>query len=76
MLFVWVPVLAALTVLGMNIAFGQAVGFGGIFAAVSIVLGVLVAILAVHALVVVALFGFRTRDVWRLSIYFLAAKRS
>ncbi|QAY72302.1 DUF624 domain-containing protein [Agromyces protaetiae] len=73
-LFVWVPVLAVLTVLGMNIAFGQAVGAGGIFAGISIVLSVVVSVIAVNALVVVALFGFRTRDVWRLSIYYLGAK--
>ncbi|UOE43461.1 DUF624 domain-containing protein [Agromyces larvae] len=73
-LFVWVPVVAVLTVLGMNIAFGGAVGAGGVFSVISIVLALLVAVAATHALVIVALFGFRTRDVARLSIYYLAAK--
>ncbi|WP_165962950.1 DUF624 domain-containing protein [Occultella glacieicola] len=74
----WVPTLAALTLLGINLTNLDAVTgppavrtlLGAVSAAVG--LGLLVA--SGHAVVISSLYNLRTRDVARLSIYYLTAK--
>lgn len=73
-LWVWVPALALLTILGMNIAFGEAAGVSGVLVIISIVLAVMVMLWTIHALVIASLYNFRARDIARLGVYYLAAK--
>lgn len=73
-LWVWVPALVVLTILGMNIAFGEAAGVPGALVIISIVLAVMVLLWTVHALMIASLYNFRARDVARLGVYYLAAK--
>lgn len=70
----WVPALVVLAVLGVNASAGGAVRGGGAFAVASLVLGAAVLVWAGNAVVLSALFAFRTRDVARLSAYYLAAR--
>lgn len=70
---VWLPVLALLTVLGINITHSGAVRGGPVLGAVSLVLALLVTLWAGHALVITALFNFRWRDTARLAAYHLGA---
>ena len=65
----WVPTLAVLAILAVN-----AVHAGGAFATAALVLGVALLTWAGNALVLSAVFAFRTRDVARLAAYYLAAK--
>ncbi|MBO3102014.1 glycosyl transferase [Cellulomonas fengjieae] len=70
----WVPTLAVLAVIGINLAH---LGAAGLPSALGVALGAVVLLLVIwsgHALALSALFSFRTRDVARLGAYFLAAK--
>ncbi|MBO3083239.1 DUF624 domain-containing protein [Cellulomonas fengjieae] len=70
----WVPTLAVLAVIGINLAHLAAAGLPS---ALGVALGAVALLLVIwsgHALVLSALFSFRTRDVARLGAYFLAAK--
>ncbi|WP_315093695.1 DUF624 domain-containing protein [uncultured Cellulomonas sp.] len=70
----WVPTLAVLAVVAVNLTH---LGSAGLPPALGVALGavaLLVALWSAHALVLSALFSFRTRDVARLGAYFLAAK--
>jgi len=73
-LWVWVPTLAAATVLGITIAFGSAAGVDGFFVGAAVVFLVVLAVWSSHALVIASLFRFRARDVARLALYYLAAR--
>ncbi|MCR2813816.1 DUF624 domain-containing protein [Microbacterium sp. zg.Y1090] len=73
-LWVWVPALAAATVLATTIAFGAAADVDGFFVGAAVVFLVLVAVWAFHALVIASLFRFRARDVARLGLFYIAAK--
>ncbi|QEO14469.1 DUF624 domain-containing protein [Agromyces intestinalis] len=73
-LLVWVPALVVLTVLAINVAFAAAAGVDPIFAVIAIVLAAVVGVLTLHALVIAAVFSFRTRDVARLALMYLVAK--
>lgn len=72
---IWVPSLAVLALLAVNL-----VTLGGsdeapvAFAVVGVVAAVLVVMWTVHAMLVVSLFSFRARDVVRVAVYFLLAK--
>lgn len=69
----WVPMLAVLALLAVNMLHaGAVVGQG--WAIASLVVGVAVLVWAGNALVLSALFAFRTRDVVRLAAYYLAAR--
>lgn len=68
---VWVPVLAVLAVVGVNVAHADALPLGGAFATGGVVIAVVLCVWAAHALVVTSLFAFRARDVARLAAYFL-----
>lgn len=70
---VWLPVLALLVVLGINITNLDAVRGGAVIGAISVVLMVLMMLWTGHALVIAALFSFRWRDTARLAAYHLGA---
>ena len=70
----WVPLMLVLAVLAVNVVHADAVSGGGSFALVSLVIGVALACWAGNALVLTALFALRTRDIARLSAYYLAAR--
>lgn len=70
----WVPTLAVLAIVAFNLVH---LGAAGLPSALGIALGAVALLLVIwsgHALVLSALFSFRTRDVARLGAYFIAAK--
>ena len=67
----WVPALAVLTVLAVNLTHLGAAGVPGWWAVLLVVLTAAVALWTVNALVVTSLFAFRVSDVARLAWYFL-----
>lgn len=70
----WVPTLAVLAVIAVNLTH---LGAADLPPALGVALGAVALLLVLwsgHALVLSALFSFRTRDVARLGAYFLAAK--
>lgn len=71
---VWVPALLVLTVLAVNALHVELAAVPAGFELVMLVLGAVVLVWAVHALTIVALLSFRTRDVVRLAAYYLLAK--
>ena len=70
---VWVPTLLWLTVLAVNLAYRDAVGLSSWWAVPLVLIAVGVTLCAANALVITSLFDFRTRDVLRLAVHFLAA---
>ena len=72
-LAVWVPALALLTVLGVNLANLGAVAGGAVIGPVSVAIGALVVLVTAHALVIASLFSFRLSDVLRLAAYHVGA---
>lgn len=68
---VWVPTLLWLTVLALNLAYRGAVGLAGWWVVPLVLLALGVTLCAANALVITALFDFRTRDVLRLAVHFL-----
>lgn len=72
---VWTPACVALGVVAGGIANVGPAGLPGAYAAVLLVLGVLVVLWALDALTLAAFFGFRARDVARLAAHYLARPR-
>ena len=72
---VWTPACVALGVVAGGIANVGPAGLPGAYAAVLLVVGVLVLLWALNALTLAAFFGFRTRDTARLAAYYLARPR-
>jgi len=70
----WIPALAILTVLGVNLLFGGDAGVDGILLGVSVAVSVLVAMWATNAMVIGTFFRFRLRDTARLALYYLGGK--
>lgn len=68
---VWLPSVAWLAVLGVNLAHFPAAGVPGWWAVLLVLVAGAVALGATNALVITTLFAFRTRDVARLALYFL-----
>ncbi|MBP2708534.1 hypothetical protein JOL79_32665 [Microbispora sp. RL4-1S] len=68
---IWVPSLAWLTVVGINLAHLGAGGVPGWWAMLLVVVGALAVLWTANALVITSLFEFRGRDVARLAAYFL-----
>ncbi|MEV7327695.1 YesL family protein [Micromonospora sp. NPDC093244] len=68
---IWVPTLLWLTVLAVNLAYRDAVGMPGWWTVPLILIAVGVTLCAANALLITALFDFRTRDVLRLAVHFL-----
>lgn len=70
----WVPTVAVLGVVAVNLAHLDAAGLPPVFGPVLLAVALGILVWAGHALVLSALFSFRTRDVARLAGYFVAAK--
>jgi uncharacterized membrane protein YesL len=68
---VWVPALVVLGIEGWTLANAGAAGLAAPYAVVLAVLAVLVLLWALHAVAIASFFSFRTRDVARLSVYYL-----
>ncbi|MBM0233846.1 DUF624 domain-containing protein [Micromonospora sp. STR1_7] len=68
---VWVPALLWLTVLAVNVAYLRTVGLPGWWVVPLALIAVGVTLCAANALLITALFEFRTRDVLRLAVHFL-----
>lgn len=72
---IWVPSLAVLALLGVNlVTLGGNDDAPAAFAVVGVVAAVLVVVWTAHAMLVVSLFSFRARDVVRVAVYFMLAK--
>ncbi|WP_034272100.1 hypothetical protein [Actinospica robiniae] len=72
----WLPYLAALSVIAVDLAHVKASGVPGWWSAIIVVLAVVATLWMANALVITSLFSFRARDVARLAAYFLGATRS
>lgn len=70
-LWIWVPWLVFLTIVGFNLAYFTAANLPGWWAALLAAVAVAVTLWAANALVVTSLFEFRVVDVARLARYFL-----
>ncbi len=70
----WVPLLAVLAVLVFTLLNLDAAGVPGGYGAVLVVVGVALLLWAVNALALTSRLNLRTRDVARLSTYYLGAK--
>lgn len=68
---IWLPSLAFLTVVGVNLTHLGAAGIPRWWAVLLVVVAVVVTLCAVNALVITSLFAFRAVDVARLAVYFL-----
>ncbi len=69
---VWVPWLAWMTIVAVNLAHLAAAGVPRWWAALLVLVGAAATLAAANALVITSLFAFRARDVGRLSVAFLA----
>ena len=75
-LLVWLPYLALLTVIAGNLISLPGSNLEAVAARVGLVgLGIMVGTAAVHAMALVSRFSFRTTDIYRLSIYSMAANK-
>jgi len=72
----WLPYLAAMSVIAVDLAHVKASGVPGWWAAIMVVLAAAATLWMANALVITSLFSFRARDVARLAAYFLGATRS
>lgn len=70
----WVPTLAVLAIIAVNLTHLGALGLPPVLGVALAVVALLVVLWSGHALVLSALFSFRTRDVARLGAYFVAGK--
>lgn len=71
----WVPSLAVLALLAVNlVTLGGSEDAPPVFAVVGAVVAVAVTVWTAHAVLVASLFSFRTRDVVRIAVYFVVAK--
>lgn len=68
---IWVPWLAWVAIVGVNLGYFGAAGVPGWWAALLVVLAVAATLWLANALVIASLFSFRTVDVARLGAYFL-----
>ncbi|MEH1122972.1 hypothetical protein [Micromonospora sp. CPCC 206061] len=69
---IWVPWLAWVAIVGVNLAYFGAAGVPGWWAVLLVVIAVAATLWLANALVIASLFSFRTKDVARLAAYFLA----
>jgi hypothetical protein len=68
---IWLPLLAGLTIVAVNLAYFGAAGVPSWWAALLVLVAVTAAVWGGNALVITSIFAFRTRDVARLAAYFL-----
>ncbi|WP_162616315.1 DUF624 domain-containing protein [Xylanimonas allomyrinae] len=71
----WVPALVVLGITGFTLANGEVAGIGAAYRIVLVLISVVVAAWAMHALAIATFFSFRTRDVARLAVYYLGATK-
>ncbi|RLQ04187.1 hypothetical protein EAD96_16230 [Micromonospora sp. BL1] len=71
---VWAPTLLWLAVIAVNLANLPAAAVPGWWAVPLVAVGAGVVLVGLNALVIVSLFTFRTRDVLRLAVYYVARK--
>ena len=71
---IWVPWLAAISVVGVGLANFPAAGLPGWWAALLVVVGSAATLWMANALVITSLFVFRTVDIVRLAAYFLGRR--
>lgn len=69
---VWVPWLAGLTVIAVNLGYFSAAGVPGWWVGLLLIIGLVATLWMMNALMITSLFAFRARDVARLAVYFLA----
>lgn len=69
---IWVPCLAWLAIIGLNLANFGAADVPGWWAGLLVAVGIAVTLWLANALVITSLFSFRTVDVARLALLFLA----
>lgn len=67
----WIPWLAWLTIVGVNLSHFAIAGIPGWWAGLLVLIGLVAALWCANALVISSLFTFRARDVARLAAYFL-----
>lgn len=72
---IWVPWLAGLTLVGVNLGNWRASGVPAWWAALLVVIAVVATLWMADALVITSLYAFRARDVARLAGYFLGRSR-
>ncbi|WP_246576643.1 hypothetical protein [Actinospica durhamensis] len=72
----WLPYLAVLSVMAVDLAHVRSSGVPTWWAAIVVVFAVAATLWMANALVITSLFSFRTRDAARLAAYFLGATRS
>jgi hypothetical protein len=70
-LSIWAPMLAWLTILGLNVANLGPAGLPGWWVAPLALVALVATLWGVNALVITSLFAFRVRDVARLAAYYL-----
>lgn len=73
---VWIPWLALIAVLAVNLSHARAAAIPGWWMGLLVALAVASALWMANALVIVSLFSFRTIDIARLAAYFLGRTRS
>ncbi len=73
-LWTWVPALGVLTVLGVSVAYRDAVPGGGALVVPQVTLGVVVLLWALRMLSITASYAFRWRDAARLSVLTLVVR--
>ena len=70
-LAIWIPLLALLAIIGVNLSHGSAAGVPGWWRVLLVVIVAVATLWAANALVITSLFAFRARDIARLAVYFL-----
>ena len=73
-LAIWVPWLAWLTIVGVNLAHFSAAGVPGWWAVLLVVVAVAATLVAADALVITSLFSFRAADVARLAASYVGSR--
>lgn len=71
---IWVPLLALLTIIAVNLSHRNASGVPGWWSVLLVVVAVAVTLASANALVITSLYVFRAGDIARLSAYFLVRR--
>lgn len=72
---VWTPTLLVLGIIAYVLANLETAELSGGYAIVLALIGVTLAVVGLHAVAIASLFSFRTRDVARLSVYYLGRRK-
>ncbi|QAY68983.1 DUF624 domain-containing protein [Xylanimonas protaetiae] len=68
----WVPAMVVLGIIGFTLAFGAEAGIGPMYRIALLVIAVVGLIWALHAVAIATFFNFRTGDIARLAVYYMA----